>query len=127
MYHDTLIRIQNGFMRGKQRVKVPYSRLDFSILELLTSIGYLESIQRKGRGVKRIIDVKLKYDSDKNPAVSKIKFVSRPSRPMYIGHSKIKPSHQGYGHFIISTPQGVMEGMEARKKKVGGQLLFEIW
>lgn len=127
MYHDTLIRVQNAFMRGKLRVKVPYSRLDFDILELLVGIGYLESVQRKGRGVKRIIDVKLKYDKDKNPAVSKVKFLSRPSRPVYVKYPKIKPSHQGYGHFVISTPQGIMEGLEARRKKVGGQLLFEIW
>jgi small subunit ribosomal protein S8 len=127
MYHDTLIRIQNGLMRGKQRVKMPYSQFDYGILELLVNIGYLESIQRKGRGVKRIIDVKLKYDSDKEPAISKVKLVSRPSRQMYTGYSKIKPSHQGYGHFVISTPQGVMTGAEAKKKKIGGQLLFEIW
>ena len=127
MYHDILIRIQNALMRGKQRVKVPYSQFDYGILELLASIGYLESVQRKGRGVKRIIDIKLKYNTDKRPAISKVKFISRPSRQMYTGYSKIKPSHQGYGHFIISTPQGVMEGIEAKKKKVGGQLLFEIW
>ncbi|MDD5710545.1 MAG: 30S ribosomal protein S8 [Candidatus Colwellbacteria bacterium] len=127
MYHDTLIRIQNGFMRGKSRVKVPYSQLDFSILELLTGMGYLEAVQRKGRGTKRIIDVKLKYHSDKSPALSKIKFVSRPSRPMYTGYLKLKPSHQGYGHFIVSTPQGIMDGMDAKRKKVGGQILFEVW
>ncbi|MFH1694448.1 MAG: 30S ribosomal protein S8 [Patescibacteria group bacterium] len=126
MYHDTLIRVKNGLMRGKQRVKVPYSHLDYSILEALVKDGYLDSIQRKGRGVKRIIDIKLKYDQDE-PAISEIKFVSRPSRRIYTGYKEIKSSHQGYGRFILSTPEGIMDDKEAKKKRVGGQLLFEIW
>ncbi|MBU2101412.1 30S ribosomal protein S8 [Patescibacteria group bacterium] len=113
-------------MRGKQRVKVPYSHLDYSILEALVKDGYLDSIQRKGRGVKRIIDIKLKYDQDE-PAISEIKFVSRPSRRIYTGYREIKSSHQGYGRFILSTPEGIMDDKEAKKKRVGGQLLFEIW
>jgi small subunit ribosomal protein S8 len=126
MYHDTLIRIKNGFLRGRTRVKIPYSQLDYRILELLVKLGYLESIQRKGRGVKRIIDVKLKYNGHES-AISGVKFVSRPSRPIYVRYTQLKPSHQGYGHFIVSTPQGVMGGSEAKKKKIGGQLLFEVW
>ncbi|PIR97786.1 MAG: 30S ribosomal protein S8 [Candidatus Colwellbacteria bacterium CG10_big_fil_rev_8_21_14_0_10_42_22] len=126
MYQDTLIRIKNGLMRGKQRVKVPYSQFDHSILEKLVETGYLESVQRKGRGVKRIIDIKLKYD-DSQPAITDIKFVSRPSRRIYAGYKEIKASHQGFGHFIVSTPDGILSGREAKKKKIGGQILFEIW
>ena len=64
MYWDSIIRVKNGLDRGFERVKVPYSSLDMSVLDSLAREGYVESVTRKGRGVKRIIDVKLKCASD---------------------------------------------------------------
>jgi small subunit ribosomal protein S8 len=127
MYWDTIIRVKNGLERGYENVKVPYSRFDLDVLESLVEEGFLESATRKGRGVKRIIDVKLKYDEKGSPAVRGIKFVSRPSRRMYSGYKDIKASRQGYGRYIVSTPRGILTDKEARHKKVGGQVLFEIW
>jgi len=98
-----------------------------NILESLVGEGYLESVTRKGRGVRRIIDVKLKYDEEGEPVINGVKFISKPSRRIYLGYRDIKASHQGYGHYIISTPQGVITDKEARKRKIGGQVLFEIW
>lgn len=127
MYTDALIRIKNSLARGKERVKFPYSKFDLEILDVLSKAGYLESVARKGRGVRRIIEVKLKYKDGGAPSISGIKFVSRPSRRIYTGYREIKRSHQGYGNFLLSTPEGVMTDREARRKKVGGQILFEIW
>lgn len=127
MYTDSIIRIKNALARNKDRVKIPYSRFDESILESLVKHGYLEEVVRKGRGVKRIVEVKLKYDKDDNSPISGMKIISRPSRRMYVGWRDVKRSHQGYGHFFLSTPKGIMVGQEARKNKVGGELLFEIW
>ena len=127
MYWDSIIRVKNGLDRGFERVKVPYSSLDMSVLDSLAREGYVESVTRKGRGVKRIIDVKLKYEADGKPAISGINFVSKPSRRLYSGYRNIKASRQGYGHYILSTPDGVLTDEEAKRKKVGGQVLFEIW
>lgn len=127
MYTDSLIRIKNSLARRKDRVKLPYSRFDLEILDALSKAGYLESVARKGRGVRRIIEVKLKYKNDGLPFISGIKFISRPSRHIYTGYREIKKSHQGYGAYVISTPQGIMTDTEVKKKKVGGQVLFEIW
>jgi len=127
MYWDSIIRVKNGLDRGFERVKVPYSSLDMSVLDSLAREGYVESVTRKGRGVKRIIDVKLKYEADGKPAISGINFVSKPSRRLYSGYKNIKASRQGYGHYILSTPDGVLTDEEAKRKKVGGQVLFEIW
>jgi len=127
MYWDSIIRVKNGLDRGFERVKVPYSSLDMSVLDSLAREGYVESVTRKGRGIKRIIDVKLKYEADGKPAISGINFVSKPSRRLYSGYKNIKASRQGYGHYILSTPDGVLTDEEAKKKKVGGQVLFEIW
>lgn len=127
MYWDTIIRVKNALERNHEKVKVPYSHFDMRILESLVKEGYLESATRKGRGVKRIIDIKLKYDKDGDPAISGVKFISRPSRRLYKGYKDINTSRQGYGRYILSTPQGVLTDKEARRKKVGGQVLFEIW
>ena len=127
MYQDTLTRIKNALMRGRQKVKVPYSSFDMSILEVLVKMGYIDSIQRKGRGVKRIIDIKLKYINKGEPVINGFKFTSIPSRGIYSGYKALKSSHQGYGHYVISTPKGIFEGGEAKKQKVGGKVLFEIW
>ncbi len=126
MYIDTLIRIKNAFMRKKERIKVPYSRLNMEILELLVKKGYLESVVRKGRGLKRIIDIQLKYEGLK-PAISDIKFLSVPSRKVYAGYKDLKRSKQGYGRYFISTSKGVLTDSEARREKLGGQVLFEVW
>ena len=127
MYLNTLIKIKNAYHRKFDRVKVPYSSLDMAILEALVKCGQLESVAKKGRGVKRIIETKLKYDTDNKAAMSGLKFISRPSRRIYVGYKDIKKSHDGYGYFIFSTPKGILTNIEARKNKVGGEILFEIW
>src|SRR3989338_7292776 len=127
MYYDILTRIQNGLSRKYERIKVPYSKFDMAILESLAKQGYVEQVQRKGRGVKRIIEVKLKYGNEGAPTISGVKFFSKSSRRLYCGYRDMKRSHQGFGHYFFSTPKGVLTNKEARKEKVGGEILFEIW
>ncbi|MCL5006950.1 MAG: 30S ribosomal protein S8 [Patescibacteria group bacterium] len=126
MYLNTLITVKNGLQRKAEKVKVPYSRNDLAVLDLLAKRGYLDAVARKGRGVKRIIEVKLKYNDDR-PQISGVKFISTPSRRVYVGYKELRKSHQGQGHFVLSTPGGIKDGYEARREKVGGELLFEIW
>ena len=114
-------------MAGRDVVKVPYSKMDLAILETMVRAGYLRSAQRKGRGAKRIIAVELRYDENRRPAINDIKFISLPSRKIYRGYRELRRSKQGYGHYFLSTPQGIMTEVEAKEKKVGGQVLFEIW
>jgi len=127
MYWDILTRIKNGLAREYGRVKVPYSKFNMHILETLAKAGYIDSASRKGRGVRRIIEIKLKYDESGKPAIHGLRFISKPSRRLYTGYKDIKTSHQGYGNFVLSTPQGILTDNEARKRKIGGQILFEIW
>lgn len=127
MYIDTLVRIKNALLRKKEKIKIPYSRLDENILLCLVKHGYLEEIVRKGRGVKRIIEIKLKYGQNEEPSVSGIKILSRSSKRVYLGWKDIRKSREGYGNYFFSTPKGIMAGFEARNNKVGGEALFEIW
>lgn len=126
MYWNTLTKIKNALERKHDRIKVPSTKLDLAIVEALVRHGYLESAAKKGKGVKKIIDIRLKY-KEGVPAISGIKFFSRPSRRVYMGYEDMQRSKSGYGYFFFSTPMGLMTNIEARKNKVGGEMLFEIW
>ena len=126
MYTDLLIRIKNAEQAKKDSVKAPFSNMDMAIAELLATHKYVESAAKKGRLPKRVIEIKLKY-TDGRGAVSGVKFLSTPGRRLYAGFKDLKSVKQGYGMAVISTPQGIMTAKEARKMKLGGELLFEIW
>lgn len=126
MYHDLLIRIKNGQAVKKERVKAPYTKMDEAIANLLVKYNYLAAASKKGRNPKRILEIELKYENGKG-VISGVKFISTPSRRLYAGYRGIKKVKQGYGLAVVSTPKGIMTGSEARKQKVGGELLFEIW
>lgn len=126
MYTDLLVRIKNAQAIKKENIRTPYSKMDEVIISILQKNGYIESYERKGRGPKKVLDVKLKYQDDKG-SISGVKFLSRPSRKIYLGYKEIRPVRHGFGLMVISTPKGVMTGRDARKIKVGGEALFEIW
>ena len=126
MYIDALTKIKNAQFVQRETVKVPFSNLVLAILETLEKNKLIESVSKKGRMPKRIIEVKLKYDHG-HGAIHKIKFLSTSSRRLYIGYEDIRTVRQGHGLLVLSTPKGILDGRTARKEKVGGQLLFEIW
>ncbi|MDO8466695.1 MAG: 30S ribosomal protein S8 [bacterium] len=127
MLNNLLITIKNAQKARKEAVKLPYSNFDFAIAEILAKRGFVESVAKKGRMPKRIIEVKIKYDANGLGAITGIKVLSKPSRRLYSGYAELRAVKQGYGVSIVSTSKGVMTSSEARKQKVGGQLLFEIW
>ena len=127
MYIDLLTKIKNAQAVKKETVKSAYSKMDERILKILLSKGYISGFEKKGKGAKRVFDIHLKYEKNNGGAITGIKFVSKPSRKMYIGYKDIRPIKSGYGFMVISTPDGVLAGGEARREKVGGELLFEIW
>lgn len=126
MYTDLLTRIKNAQAVKKASLKVPYSEMDMAILETLSKNHYIESAAKKGRSPKRIVEINLRYE-DGEGAVRGVKFLSKPSRRLYAGYRDLRKVRQGYGHLVLSTPKGIMTGGEARKQKLGGELLFEIW
>lgn len=127
MYTDLLTKIHNAQRAKKASVKVPYSNMDMAVADVLAARGFVLSATKKGRAPKRIIEVELKYDAAEKGAISSIKFLSVPSRRLYAGYKDMRAVRQGFGVAVVSTPKGVMTATEARKQKIGGQLLFEIW
>jgi len=127
MYFDLLTKIKNAQAVKKESIKMPYSNMDMKIAEILAANKFVESVEKKGRLPKRIIEVKLKYEADGHNGITDVKFLSTPSRRLYAGYRTFRPVRQGYGLSVVSTPKGIMTGAEARKEKVGGTLLFEVW
>ena len=108
-------------MAKKEFIKIPYSSMDMAVAEILTKNKYIDSVNKKGRSPKRYMEIKV------NGALTDFKFVSKSSRRLYFGYRDLRPVKQGYGLGVISTPKGIMTTANARKEKVGGVLLFEVW
>ena len=119
---DALIRIKNSYQVGKEEVLVKYSKLIWKLMSLLKEEGYIEGCKQS----KREIKVLLKYNS-RIPALSDIKRVSKPSLRVYKGVKDLPRVLNGLGIAIISTPKGLMTDKEARKQKVGGEVLALVW
>lgn len=102
---------------------MPYSKMKESIAEVLKKEGYVGSVEAKKNGP---LNVFLAY-KNKRPTISGTKRISKPSRRMYMSVNEIKPIKRGFGLLVLSTPAGILSGKEAREKKVGGEVLFEIW
>lgn len=119
---DALTRVKNGYLSGKQSVSLRYSKLILNLMKLLAKEGYIEHAQK---GDRQII-VTLKYVSRKS-AITDIKRVSKPSLRVYKGVGQLPYVLDGLGVAIISTPKGIMTDKDARKLKVGGEVLALVW
>ena len=119
---DTITRIRNGYMAGSPVVEVPFSRLKQSLVELLVKAKYLS-----GSSVKdKTLVLTLKYDH-KQPAVTDIKRISKPSLRIYVGKNSLPKVLGGMGMAVISTPLGLMTDKEARAKGFGGEVICEVF
>ena len=123
---DMLNRIRNSQAVSHQTVDIPFSKFKYEIAKLLVKNGFIEKAETKGRKPKKVIEIILKY-KDKLPIISGLKRISVPGQRIYTNYREIKSVKSGYGIAIISTPKGLMTNKEARKKKVGGEILCEIW
>lgn len=123
---DFLSQIKNAQITGKETVKTSVSKLKLSLAKILVKAGYLESIEKKGRGFRRFLVVKLKY-KDAQPVITNLKRVSKLGQRFYIKHKDIRPVRDGYGLSIISTPKGLMTNKQAKKQCLGGEVICEVW
>jgi len=122
---DLLTRLRNGWLVGKKSVLVPYSKMNIAILKILLKVGILENVRVFEKDKHKIIRVYLKYENGK-PVVEEIKRISKPGRRVYAGYRELKPVKGGYGFRIISTSRGLMTDYEARRRKLGGEVICEI-
>ena len=120
--------INNAQAVGKKQIAIyPYSNFKYSILELLKKEGLIENLDKKGRLSLRKIIVDLKYNADGEPMIAKIKKVSKQGQRIFSTHNELKPVKSGHGISVVSTSKGLMTNKEARKAKMGGEVICEIW
>jgi small subunit ribosomal protein S8 len=130
---DMLNIIRNGQAVLKEAVVVPFSNINYEIAKILEENKFTGKVEKKGKKDKKSIEINLKYEQDsdnrqkKNPTITNIKRISKPGKRIYRGYDEIKMSTGSKGIIIVSTPKGVMTGKDARKKKLGGEVISEIW
>ncbi|MBU0476542.1 30S ribosomal protein S8 [Patescibacteria group bacterium] len=129
---DMLNRIRNAQAVFHQTVDIPFSNLKYEIAKILEKEKLIDRIEKKGKKIKKIIRIVLKYEVESGstqgrPVISGLKRVSKLGQRIYAPVQNIKRVKRGYGIVIISTSKGLMTGKEARKQKLGGEVLCEIW
>ncbi len=124
---DLLTRIRNGVMARKERVDVPYSKLKDALVTVLRDEGYLKEMAVVGEGAARQIRIVLSYDAHRRPVITGIKRVSRPGLRIYVGAEGSPRIRRGLGVSVLSTPEGLLVDREARRRKVGGEVLCSVW
>lgn len=123
---DLLIQIKNASMARKHSIDVPYSRLKHVVSDILHKEGYIGGVKVSGETPKMFLHIEVKYEDDA-PMITGLKRMSKPGLRQYVNKREIPNVVGGMGIAILSTPQGVMTGKDARKLGIGGELLCTIW
>ncbi|WP_437482376.1 30S ribosomal protein S8 [Sorangium sp. So ce1014] len=124
---DMLTRIRNAALARHDRTEVPASRIKAAVAEILKSEGFIADVREtEGEGPKKLTIV-LKYGRDRQSAIDGVRRVSRPGRRVYVRHDRIPRVFSGLGISILSTSRGLMSDRDARRLKMGGELLCEVW
>lgn len=124
---DFIIRIKNAGLAKRKEVDLPYSNINRDIGKVLVKEGFLEEIKEEKDKNKKSLKATIRYER-RSPVFSKVLVVSKPSLRIYKTAKTLADMERRGGHTIlVSTSQGIMTSNQARKKGVGGEVLFEIW
>ncbi len=123
---DLLTRIRNAVMVGKNEILVPTSKLKVGVVEVLIKNGYIagyEVIEGSPRGVLKVVI----NEPGTNAKINEIAKVSKPGRRVYVAADDLPTVKSGRGMVIVSTSKGLMTGREAKKNRLGGEILVKVW
>tara|TARA_B100001027_G_scaffold28742_1_gene17011 strand:+ start:65 stop:460 length:396 start_codon:yes stop_codon:yes gene_type:complete len=123
---DMLTRIKNSQMRNHKKVEMPSSSFKTKIADVLKNEGYINNFNVESNDKKNILIIDLKYNSG-SPVINVIERVSRPGRRIFSSADSLPKINNGLGIAIVSTPKGVMTDIEARKQKVGGEVICKVF
>jgi small subunit ribosomal protein S8 len=124
---DLLTRIRNGALAKLQTVDIPHSKIKLEIVKILEQEGFLKSHEITTESKFPQIKVHISYDAKRKPLINKITRVSKPGLRVYKANDDLRPVRSGLATRILTTSQGVMTDREARKRKIGGEVLCEVW
>ena len=123
---DMIARIKNAQERGHKKVELPSSNFKVKIADILKNEGFIKDLKVNTEGNKSILSLELKYHSG-NPVISNFERVSKPGRRIFSSVDSLPKINNGLGIAIVSTPKGVMTDMQARKQKVGGEIICKVF
>ena len=123
---DMLARIKNSQLRNHKKVEMPSSNFKIKIADVLKNEGYINGFNIDKNENKQILIIDLKYNSG-SPVISVIERVSKPGRRVFSSAQSLPKINNGLGIAIISTPKGVMTDIDARKQKVGGEIICKVF
>ncbi len=124
---DLLTRIRNAIIAKHDRVSVPSSKAKLAICRILEREGYIQSYRVEEDPPGKRVDILLRYSAEGTPAITKVKRVSKPGRRVYKGADELRPVLNGIGTAVLSTSQGLLTDHEARERRVGGEVICEIY
>jgi small subunit ribosomal protein S8 len=124
---DMLNRISNGLSAHHKQVSLPSSKVKVALARILKEEGYVKNYQVTRDEPQPNLRITLKYDEDRQPIITQLKRVSKPGRRVYVGRDEIPWVLNGMGIAILSTPRGIMTGQQARRLRVGGEVLCYVW
>lgn len=124
---DFITQLRNGIAARLKEVNAPYSRVKFEIARVLLEEGFISNFRVEGEGAKKRIVVSLKYLDDGGSVIRGVERVSKQSRRIYVGYRDLPRVMGGLGIAIITTPAGIITDREARRRKIGGEIICKVW
>jgi small subunit ribosomal protein S8 len=124
---DFLTRIRNALKVKKKKIEAPYSKMKLAISKILKEKELIQDFKIREENGKKFIVLTLKYDENGEPLIENLVRVSKPGRKVYMGYRDFKPVRSGFGFRIVSTSRGVMTDIEAKRRKLGGEVICEIY
>jgi small subunit ribosomal protein S8 len=124
---DLLARIRNAHLAKHDRVDVPTSRLKAEICRILKEEGFIRNFRQLEGAPVSVLRIFLEYDNSGSPAISHLQRISKPGRRVYRSADDIRPVLNGRGLGVISTNQGLLSDKQARERRLGGEVLCELW
>ena len=123
---DMIARIKNAQVRNHKKVELPSSNFKMKIADILKNEGFIKDFEINKENNKPLLSLELKYHSG-NPAISTFERVSKPGRRIFSSADSLPKINNGLGIAIVSTPKGVMTDIDARKQKVGGEIICKVF
>lgn len=123
---DLITRIRNAIMVGKTEIRVPTSKLKVAVAEGLKKANFIEAVNVEAGKPRGTLHVVINHPAD-IARINEITKISKPGRRVYVNADKIPKVKSGRGIVLISTSKGIMSGEEARKNRLGGEVLVKVW
>ncbi len=124
---DMLTRIRNAVAVGHERVVMPASKVKVGIAQILVDEGFIDRFEITDSGHRSQLELALRYGERRRPAIEGIKRISRPGHRVYRGARELPRVQGGIGVAVVSTSQGLLPDREARKRRLGGEIVCEVW